>query len=367
MADIETKNQEIKKFLKTHNIYYEPSNNNDHIDAIYELFINNIIPVIIDDLSTIICLGLYYSIKKDYENMKKYYLIGIDKGDLSAINALGKYYEELKDYDNMKKYYLMAVEKNDSLVRGKKNSVAMIGLGKYYEELKDYDNMKKYYLMAIERGNTTAMYHLCKHYEVQKDYDNMKKYYLMAIERNNVVSMYSLGLHYHKQKEYDNMKKYYLMAIERGYSPAMYILAQYYGAEKDHDNTLKYYLMAIRNSQGDPVMTYESGNNKASFALMNYCNGIKKAEGLILFQQLHKEGIPKAEMYLSVLMIGSNREALDEYVNYVKNIDIKADKQEIEIANLKAYITELEFAPGGPKYVEAKEHFELMSLINIEL
>ena len=37
--------------------------------------------------------------------------MAIEKGHSSAMNNLGLYYEEQKDYDNMKKYFLMAFEK----------------------------------------------------------------------------------------------------------------------------------------------------------------------------------------------------------------------------------------------------------------
>lgn len=58
------------------------------------------------------------------------------------------YYSVKADYDNMVKYYLMAIEKN--------NSHAMHNLGFYYEKIKNYDNALKYYLMAIEHGDDNA-------------------------------------------------------------------------------------------------------------------------------------------------------------------------------------------------------------------
>jgi TPR repeat protein len=59
-----------------------------------------------DDILTLI--GNYYRyIKKDYDLMKKYYLISIEKENLSAMNCLGYYYNTVeKNYDLMKKYYL---------------------------------------------------------------------------------------------------------------------------------------------------------------------------------------------------------------------------------------------------------------------
>ena len=61
-------------------------------------------------------IGLYYkNIKKDYELMKKYYLMAIEKGNSNTMNYLGVYYKNIeKDYDLMKQYYLMVIEKENS-------------------------------------------------------------------------------------------------------------------------------------------------------------------------------------------------------------------------------------------------------------
>ena len=70
------------------------------------------------------------------------------------MNNLAIYYKNIeKDYDKMKEYYLMAIEKD--------NSTAMYNLGHYYQTIKiNYDKMKKYYLMAIKKGHFNAMYNL---------------------------------------------------------------------------------------------------------------------------------------------------------------------------------------------------------------
>lgn len=52
-------------------------------------------------------IGLYYEyVKKDYDEMKKYYLITIELNVSGSINNLGYYYQYIeKDYDKIKKYY----------------------------------------------------------------------------------------------------------------------------------------------------------------------------------------------------------------------------------------------------------------------
>ena len=41
--------------------------------------------------------------------------MAIEKGSRIAMNTLGNYYYKKKDYDKMKKYYLMAIENNKKI------------------------------------------------------------------------------------------------------------------------------------------------------------------------------------------------------------------------------------------------------------
>ena len=69
-------------------------------------------------------LGNYYKEITNYELMKKYYLMAIDKGHVDAMFNLGYYYETYeKDYKSMKKYYLMAINKD--------NNKPLLNLGDY--------------------------------------------------------------------------------------------------------------------------------------------------------------------------------------------------------------------------------------------
>jgi TPR repeat protein len=97
---------------------------------IIDLFNHDIIEEIDDDKYWRY-IGLYYGkkIEKDYDLMKKYYLMAIDKGNDDAMYNLGHYYQfKEKNYDLMKKYYLMAIDKE--------NSYAMNNLGHYYRRNK---------------------------------------------------------------------------------------------------------------------------------------------------------------------------------------------------------------------------------------
>ena len=71
---------------------------------------------------------------------------------------IAQYYELIKkDYELMKKYYLLSIDNSDTL--------AMYSLGSYYEDNDKYDEMKKYYLLAIDKGNPNSMYNLGSYYK----------------------------------------------------------------------------------------------------------------------------------------------------------------------------------------------------------
>ena len=189
MDNIKNMLESIKEYLCKNNFIYIDIPE-ESIENIYNLLINNIKKEVSNDIE---CLyyGIYYKIKKDYDLMKKYYLMSINNNNSYAMNNLGFYYQNIvKDYNKMKKYYLMSIENG--------NSYAMNNLGDYYQYKEiNYDLMKKYYLMSIENGNSNAMNHLGGYYQ-------------------------------YKEKNYDEMKKYYLMAIDKGYYNAMHYLIEYF-------------------------------------------------------------------------------------------------------------------------------------------
>jgi TPR repeat protein len=125
--------------------------------------------------SEILCIiGLYYQyVKEDYEEMKKYYLLAIEKGNVNAMFNLAIHYDNTQNYEQMKKYYLMAIEKDDS--------DAMFEMGEYYQYVEiDNDKMNKYYLMAIEKGNEDAICNLKYYYE-----DNILGLYDLLVSSEN--------------------------------------------------------------------------------------------------------------------------------------------------------------------------------------
>jgi len=355
---------------------FEPNiNNTDYVDDLYYL-------------------GIYYQhIKGDYDLMKKYYLLAMEKGNSNAMHKLGLYHQWIgneKNYKLMKKYYLMAIKKG--------NSQAMISLGFYYEEVeKNYGFAKKYYLMAIDEGNTDAMNCLGNYYvNVEKNYDIAKKYYIEAIDKGNVKAMYKLGYYYEEvEKNYDLMKKYYLMAINNGKSFSAYRLGDYYIHNCPNDKDLQNYFDAIIRGNDSVGSTDIFADNEyiEKYRIINvFCLGINNIN----------QNINNFEFCLSRI-VNYIYPSKYKIINYnwpcespkprkpreLKNIKYFAwsiskllyrSKNKLEYkkcANkiLEQYVPQIFmeyldlyyyeylkkiFAPGGEGYIKTKKHFELI-------
>ena len=79
---------------------------------ILDIFNNNNIEEYTNNENLFSWIGIYYQeIEKDYDKMKEYYLMAIDKDDSDAMNNLGHYYEEIeKNIDKMKEHFWKIIE-----------------------------------------------------------------------------------------------------------------------------------------------------------------------------------------------------------------------------------------------------------------
>lgn len=199
-------------------------------------------------------IGRYYQDKvKDYDNMKKYYNIGIELGERSCMHQLGWHYQFTEiDYELMEKYYLMA-----NLLESYGN------LGWHYQyTVKEYDNMKKYYdrlLSDYENLESNAekpfrgfMFHLAEYYQyTEVNVELMESYYLKAINLGHSPSMECLGSYYNRDGTREIAIKYWQMGAENKDTDCMLHLARHYGyIDKDFTKMEKYCLMA--NEHGEP-------------------------------------------------------------------------------------------------------------------
>jgi TPR repeat protein len=172
--------QEIIAVVENYDWIFERIDNDNDLKIIHECLIENVINDIDINNSAIVLVyyGFYYEvIKKDYERMKFYYEMAVEKGSRDAMFNLGLYYDKQQIYDMMLKYYLMAIEKGDL--------DAMYNLGLYYEELVDYDNSIKYYSMAAGKADTDAMYALAGIFQIQNNYKISMKYFLKGAKHGN--------------------------------------------------------------------------------------------------------------------------------------------------------------------------------------
>ena len=193
MSDLkEVTASDLKKVVEQYPIIFV-DNGDINYTALYNLWTNNELFNTDNSSGSELCLvGLYYQyVTKDYVQMKRYFLMGIEKCDHNAMHNLGYYYENVeKDYSQMKRYYLMAIELGYSM--------SMLNLGNYYQYTeKNPELMKRYYLMGIERGDSTAMVELGRYYNYpEKNPELMKRYLLMAMENGNLAPIHCLSAHY---------------------------------------------------------------------------------------------------------------------------------------------------------------------------
>jgi TPR repeat protein len=314
--------QQIINFLKTKNNSYVDIEDEKSIKKIYELLINNIIYEPINVIENHY-LGWYCcNINKNYDLMKKCFIIGIDNGNIHSMNNLGLYYSNTEqNYDLMKKYYLMATDLG--------NITSMNNLGYYYQYIeKNYDLMKKYYLMAINKNYVISMTNLGNYYKnIEQNYDLMKKYYLMAIDNNNITAIYNLANYYQTiEKNYDLMKKYCLIGINNDDINSLNKLINYYNINNLLIEKLEFFIEYIDKIERTQII--------------DTINEISKIQ---LNEQDEKKFID--------IIINFEFEDTDK-VFYIVKILVKTIKYKISITKLH-----FEYSLEGKGYESAKEDF----------
>lgn len=121
----------------------------------------------------------------------------------------GLQYQKEKNYDLMKKYYLMAIEKGC----GK----AMLNLGTHYRYVEtNFDLMKKYYLMALEKDQTDAIFYLRSYYRYVEINDYLFSQYELMMN-GNIDTIINLASHYQNvEKNHEFMMILSSIAISKG-------------------------------------------------------------------------------------------------------------------------------------------------------
>jgi hypothetical protein len=112
MISSELKLKELSNILTTNGLSCYTKLDEKLIDILYDLMINNVMPVITDntDIEIILYVAHYYNINKDFINADKYYLITIKKASVCSMYNLGCYYYKQKNYIDMNMFYHLGDE-----------------------------------------------------------------------------------------------------------------------------------------------------------------------------------------------------------------------------------------------------------------
>jgi len=260
-----------------------------------------------DNIDNYYLANLYYK-KKNYNEMKHYYLLAINNGHIKSIIKLANYYYKIeKNYDEAKQYFILGLSLNSN------SKKLFYKLGHYYQYIEhNYIKMEENYLLAINKGCVKAMYNLGVYYEsIETDYkmytlkkklDNrsnpdkgdfsnyykMHKYYSMAIEKGCVKSMNNLGdYYYYLDLKYESKCiEYYRMAADKGCIHAIYKLGCYYqNKHKDDYRDYYNYGTVFKNIYEKMkiyyLMAIKKGCIKSMFNLAMYYQTVEKNKTLM--------------------------------------------------------------------------------------
>ncbi len=258
----------------------------------------------------------YYFNKKEYSEMKKYYLMAIKQNHTNAMYCLALYYiKETSNTEMALKYMKMAIEQN--------NTLAMIWIGDYHRYVcENYTDMMKYYLMAVKNGNSDGIINIANYYkDIKNDHQATKRYYINAVEKGNHKGMFLLAEYYYViENNMEEAKKYYVMASERGNSLATYLTGVFYfKIDKDIPTALKYFKLAADN-----------GNSNAMHGLANYYYDIEKNidEGVRYYTMASENGNPD-----SMVSLFRHYYKLQDFPMMIKYAELGVTYGNIELAN----------------------------------
>lgn len=163
------KETELIMYLSNFDCEYDHIEDKKIFDIVYDLFVNNTVHEITNTHTIVLrMIGIYYYTKKDYRNMKAFYLLAIDDNDIISMINLGTYYKNIYADSAMFYFYMLALKHGSILVLPK--------LGHYYFTKNDINNMKTYYDMAISEKNICAISYINNYLEDAYDISYASKH-----------------------------------------------------------------------------------------------------------------------------------------------------------------------------------------------
>ena len=152
-------------------------------------------------------LGLLYQQQHNNTLGMKYLLMACENGSLEAPINIGLYYEKIGDYTNMKRYYIIGIERNCSKCLNQ-----MI---KHSSLEKNEDDIIKYTQISADRGNAESIefmknidYSLGMLYKYLKDIDNMKRSLDNGIKKKCIKCCKAMISYMRQIKDRDSIYKY---------------------------------------------------------------------------------------------------------------------------------------------------------------
>jgi TPR repeat protein len=210
----------------------------------------------------------------------------------------------------------------------------------YFESLAD-TNSNAIHLMAVLDSLNSH------YYKRTPNYDRAHELHKKASKLNNIYSSYDLAQWYSTVEESIN---YYKIAANGGMAKAQYELGYIYGNNLDddgNDNKNKNIEEAIKWYE----MALVSNHIYAPSAL----GALYKEHDIMKSVEYYKIGIEKNDHW--------SKDTFDKILKENKNYATITD-QANKIKELESRIEELELMPGGPKYKEAMDHFNLLAKIS---
>lgn len=188
------------------------------------------------------CMGLYYSKKKEYKLMEKYYLIAIEKYNYTpSLVNLSLYYEKkwIK-IDLLEKYITLAICKG--------SSSAMYNYCYFLDrdDIKNRETLIKFYEKSYMNGSKRAGYELGRFYNKIGNFDLMKKTFIRCIENEKCSScMNKLGSYYLK----NNNEKKALILFKKGSlrndSDSFYYIGEVHRHNNEYELMVKNYKLCL--------------------------------------------------------------------------------------------------------------------------
>ena len=158
-------------------------------------------------------LGLLYKNSNNSALSIKYFLMACKNGSLEAPLLVAQYYEDIKDYSNMKRYLLIGIDRDCTKCLDR-----MI---KHSALTKNEEDIIKYTQMSADSGDAESIefmkdidYSLGMLYEYLKDIDNMKRSLDNGIKKKCIKCCKAMLDYMRRTKDIKNIIKYDAILFE---------------------------------------------------------------------------------------------------------------------------------------------------------